>query len=279
MAQAVPEPPSRETRRAGDAARPISCIVCAYNEAGRIRGILGAVHRHPALAQVIVVNDGSTDATLQLLGEYPDVRVISYGENHGKTYALSQGIGVATGDYLMLLDADLAGVTAADIQDLADPVLGGRVEVSMTLRRNSLALYRWIGLDFVSGERVIPARLLSGSAATMARLPRWGAEVFINQRIVEEDLAIAVVDWPKVNNIRKYTKLGRWRGMVAELEMIGDALRVLSVRGVVRQNLALLALARRGARSLREPRTAPDDLRRTMARRAVFWHERPSGRR
>ena len=49
----------------GSAARTarISCVVCAYNEADRIRRILDAVHDHPALAEVIVVNDGSTDDT------------------------------------------------------------------------------------------------------------------------------------------------------------------------------------------------------------------------
>ena len=249
MARPGSDLPSLEVTSAAGAARRISCIVCAYNEGERIRGILDAVYRHPALAQLIVVNDGSTDATMELLREYPDVSVISYGKNHGKTYALSQGIASAKGDCLMLLDADLAGVTAADIQALADPVLSGQVEVSMTLRRNSLALYRWIGLDFVSGERIIPTRLVSGSVETMAQLPRWGAEVFINGLIVREGMPIAVVDWPGVLNVRKYRKVGRWRGLVAELEMIRDALRVLSARGVLRQNLALLKLATRGARA------------------------------
>ena len=224
----------------------ISCIVCAYNEADRIEHILNAVHGHPALAEVIVVNDGSTDATEHLLAGYPDIQVISYAPNRGKTYALSRGIGAACGDYLMLLDADLTGVTAADIQALADPVISGWARVSISLRRNSLAIYRRIGLDFVSGERVIPAPLMSEAVATMEQLPRWGGEAFINDLITRQGLSIAVVDWPMVFNVRKYTKVGRWRGMIAELAMMGDAFRVLSPWGVVRQNLALLKLVRRG---------------------------------
>ncbi len=74
---------------AGPATKRISCVVCAYNEEDRIRNILEAVHRHPALAEVIVVNDGSTDATLSLLANYPSIKVISYAPNRGKTYALS----------------------------------------------------------------------------------------------------------------------------------------------------------------------------------------------
>ena len=223
----------------------ISAVVCAYNEADRIRGILDAVHGHPALAELIVVNDGSTDDTDALLAEYPSIQVISYTPNRGKTYALARGAAAASGDFLMLLDADLEGVTAADVQALADPVIGGRALVSISLRRNSLLLYRLIGLDFVSGERVIPAGLLKGEVETMECLPRWGGESFINELIVRRQLPISVVDWPGVLNVRKHRKLGRWRGIAAELSMVRDALRVLSAWGVIRQNIALLRLVRR----------------------------------
>ncbi len=231
----------------GSAARTarISCVVCAYNEADRIRRILEAVHDHPALAEVIVVNDGSTDDTEAILNDYPAIRAISYTPNRGKTYALTRGIAAATGDYLMFLDADLAGVNAADIQALAEPVIGGRAEVSISLRRNSLAPYRWIGLDFVSGERVIPAQLLDQAVKEMEHLPRWGCEAFINDLIIEEGLSVAVVDWPTVFNTPKVSKRGAWQGVVGELEMIRDAVGFLSPIGVVRQNLALLMLVRR----------------------------------
>ena len=220
-------------------------MVCAYNEAERIRRILGAVHNHPALAEVIVVNDGSTDDTEAVLNDYPNIRAISYAPNRGKTHALTRGIAAATGDYLMFLDADLAGVTAADVQALADPVIGGRAQVSISLRRNSLPPYRWLGLDFVSGERVIPAQLMDQAVEAMEQLPRWGCEAFINDLIIQEGLSIAVVDWPTVFNTPKSAKRGPWQGMVGELEMIRDAVGFLSPMGVVRQNLALLMLVRR----------------------------------
>jgi glycosyltransferase involved in cell wall biosynthesis len=203
------------------------------------------VHRHPALHEVIVVNDGSTDATAALLAEHPEIRVISYTPNRGKTYALGRGMAVASGEYLMLLDADLAGVRADDIQALANPVIEGWARVSISLRANSLAIYRGLGLDFVSGERVIPARLGREAIAAMERLPRWGGEAFLNGLITRDKLSIAVVDWPGVFNIRKFHKVGRWRGLVEELRMMMDALRVLTPLGVVRQNLALKALVRR----------------------------------
>jgi glycosyltransferase involved in cell wall biosynthesis len=204
------------------------------------------------LHEVIVVNDGSTDDTEALLADYPEMRVISYAPNRGKTYALGRGIALATGEYLMLLDADLAGVRASNIQALADPVIQGWAQVSISLRANSLAVYRGVGLDFVSGERVIPARLGREAIAEMARLPRWGGEAFLNGLITRDKLTIAVIDWPGVFNIRKFHKVGRWRGIWEEVAMLLDALRVLSPWGVLTQNLAMLSLVRKPPRADQE---------------------------
>jgi len=101
--------------------RGISCIVCAYNEADRIRNILDVIVGHPTLGEVIVVNDGSTDDTEALIRSYPTIRVLSHTPNRGKTYALSRGIAAARYDHLMLLDADLSGITPADIDAQITP--------------------------------------------------------------------------------------------------------------------------------------------------------------
>ncbi|HTX49622.1 MAG TPA: glycosyltransferase family 2 protein [Caulobacteraceae bacterium] len=220
----------------------VSCVVCAYNEADRIRNILDVIVHHPGLAEVIVVNDGSTDETLALLQSYPQVRVLSHTPNRGKTFALSRGIAAARCENLMLLDADLAGVTSADIDALAAPVLRGEAEVSISLRSNSLWLYRQIGLDFVSGERVAPKWLLKDAVEAMQRLPRWGGEVYMNQIFIRHACRIAVVKWQRVLNIRKYEKAGFWRGTLAEAKMIADAASVLTPVGLVRQNLQMLKL-------------------------------------
>ncbi len=255
------------------AAARISCVVCAYNEADKIQNILRAVHYHPALSEIIVVNDGSTDDTDALARTFPDIRIISYMPNRGKTYALSQGIAAATGDYLMLLDADLAGVTAEDIQALADPVTKGWAQVSISLRRNSLALYRLIGLDFVSGERLIPASLIKPFVADMERLPRWGGEAFINTLITTEALSIAVIDWKTVFNIRKAQKVGLWRGLLAEYTMVADVFRLLTPWRVVGQNLAMLGLIKKAPRTQTVRFMAMETSRRVMlvARRLISF--------
>jgi len=243
--------------------RGISCVVCAYNEADRIRNILDVIVGHPTLGEVIVVNDGSTDETEALIRSYPTIRVLSHSPNRGKTYALSRGIAAARFDHLMLLDADLAGVTAADIDALAAPVMRGEAEVSISLRSNSLWVYRQLGLDFVSGERVAPKWLLKGAVDAMQRLPRWGGEVFMNEIFIRQGCRIAVVRWRRVLNIRKYQKVGAWRGALAEAKMIADATRVLTPLGLVTQNLRLLKQVNR--------RSWKSRMKHIFAQHASYW--------
>jgi glycosyltransferase involved in cell wall biosynthesis len=218
----------------------ISCIICVYNEGPRIGNILKAVIAHPRLSEIIVVNDGSTDDTDAVLRTYPQIHLISYKDNRGKTYAMGQGMAQAKYETIMLLDADLSGITHEDIEALAQPVVEGWSDVSLSLRRNSLSLYRLIGLDFVTGERVIPANLFKDAATVFSTLPRWGAEVFINARIIKANLRIAVVPWNNVYNVRKYNKVGFIKGVLEEMGMVRDALSVLPLPSMVMQHIQML---------------------------------------
>ena len=222
----------------------ISCIICAYNEGERIRHVLDAIVGNPIFGEIIVVDDGCTDNTGTQVRAHPNISLVSYMPNRGKSYALARGLLMARCEYIMLLDADLLGLDSRHIEALAGPVLRESADVSISLRGNSLPLYRMIGLDFVSGERVLPRRLLLASAEAIMRLPKWAGEVFVNQLIIEQSLRLAVVDWPDVSHIPKRLKVGQWQGTVEDLRMIGDALRFLTPVGVVQQNVALLRLAR-----------------------------------
>src|SRR5271166_2369958 len=194
----------------------LSCIICAFNEAPRIGAVLAVASVHALLDEVIVVDDGSTDGTSEIVRLFPSVRLISYPRNRGKSCAMSAGIAAATNDVLMFLDADLKGLNADNVTALAEPVLSGRADVSISLRRNSLPIYRAIGIDFVSGERVLRKELLSEALIEMRALPRFGIEVFTNKRIIASSLSIAVVRWAHVTQARKTEKMGWWRGVGAE---------------------------------------------------------------
>ncbi|HEY4074275.1 MAG TPA: glycosyltransferase [Herbaspirillum sp.] len=220
----------------------ISCVICAFNEAPRIAAVLEVVSSHPLLYEVIVVDDGSTDNTLEVVRQFPSVKIISSETNQGKSAAMAAGVLAAKSDLLMLLDADLKGLSNKDVTALAEPVLRGNADVSISLRRNSLYIFRMIGLDFVSGERVIRKDILNEAMNEIRLLPRFGIEVFMNTQIIARRLSISVARWTDVTQSRKTEKLGYWKGIVAEWRMIIDLLHVHYPLALISQTVDLLSL-------------------------------------
>lgn len=94
----------------------ISVVVPAYNEAHRIlpslQRIVAYMGDHHPNYDVLVVDDGSTDDTVRLIhdgfSDRPHVRVLSYGGNRGKGYAVRYGSTRAQGDLILFSDADLS---------------------------------------------------------------------------------------------------------------------------------------------------------------------------
>lgn len=94
----------------------ISIVVPVYNEKRRLPASLDKIFafmdvHHPDY-EVVLVDDGSTDGTIDTarrhVGERPCLRVESYGRNRGKGYAVRWGITHACGDLVLFTDADLS---------------------------------------------------------------------------------------------------------------------------------------------------------------------------
>lgn len=220
----------------------VSCIICAHNESDRISVILETLKDHPLIDEVIVIDDGSTDDTVKIVGSFPWVRLISYPKNMGKSSALAIGVRMARSEFLTLLDADLIGLTKEDITALIEPVLSGKADISISLRKNSLPVYKLMGLDFVSGERTLRKDFLEGYANEMAKLPGFSLEVFMNHLVIQHKLRVKTVDWPNVINPRKSKKTGFFKGTLGDVRMIVDILKVISPQDIILQNYRILAL-------------------------------------
>ena len=198
----------------------ICCLIAAWNEAPRIGAVLEAVAGHPLVDEVLVIDDGSTDGTAQVAAGFAGVRVLRLGQNGGKSAAVLAGVQATGHPLLLLLDADLQGLTPEAITALALPVLSGQADVAISLRGNAPRLWRWIGLDYISGERLVPRGVLERIAAH--GLPRFGIEVAMNRLWLDHGARIAVVGWPGVASPAKAAKQGLWRGIRADLRMIAD---------------------------------------------------------
>jgi len=93
----------------------LSIVVPAYNEQQRLPGTVQAVFAfvtiHQLVVEVVVVDDGSTDATVAtmepLQAQHPQLHIIR-NDHRGKGYAVRTGVLAAQGEYVLLCDADLA---------------------------------------------------------------------------------------------------------------------------------------------------------------------------
>jgi len=90
----------------------LSVIIPCYNERDTIEPVLDRVREVGLADEIVIVDDGSTDGTRDVLREieaqaYPNVRVIYHEQNRGKGAALATGFGHASSDIFLIQDADL----------------------------------------------------------------------------------------------------------------------------------------------------------------------------
>lgn len=107
----------------------VCVLIPAYNEADRIAATVAVALNLPAVTEVLVINDGSTDATAST-AEQAGARVLTLERNGGKAAALTAGLHATQATFLLLLDADL-GATAHEARKLIEPVLTGEVDMTI----------------------------------------------------------------------------------------------------------------------------------------------------
>ncbi len=132
----------------------LTIIVPAYNEEGTIVELLDRLSKtaFPVDVEVVVVDDGSKDATAARVEARrdPRVRLLRHEKNRGKGAAIRTGLAAAAGDWVIVQDADLE-YDPADIPRLLEPALKGEAEVvygSRILRAGhtfSYPTYYWGG--------------------------------------------------------------------------------------------------------------------------------------
>ncbi len=136
------------TRNDRRAEQCLSVVMPCYNERATIEEVVDRVLASPYTQELLIVDDGSTDGTRDVLAKFDDprVRVLLQDRNQGKGAALRRGFAEATAEYVVVQDADLE-YDPAEFGDLLAPLLDGRADVVYGSRflggRPHRVLYFW----------------------------------------------------------------------------------------------------------------------------------------
>lgn len=139
----------------------LSILVPVFNEEKTIEEILIRLEKVkiPCQKEIIVIDDGSTDETLKRIKKQglriKDIKLIFYKINKGKGFAIQSGIKKATGDYILIQDADLE-YNPEEIPKLLLPIL----DHENRKKREMLAVY---GSRFKKNQAVIPLLYFFGN--------------------------------------------------------------------------------------------------------------------
>ncbi len=203
----------------------VVAIVPAWNEAERIGAVLDVLNASGSVDRIVVVDDGSTDATAAVAGAHPGsatgrVSVVRLERNCGKGAAMAAGAQAAGEvEALLFLDADLIGLTVSHVDALVEPVRSGAVDMALGVFRggNFWTTLAQVIVPNISGQRAI-RRSLFQEVQGVAEA-RFGVELAITNHVLGSGRPIAQVVLRDVSHPMKERKFGIWRGMVSRARM------------------------------------------------------------
>ncbi len=206
----------------------IATIIPAFNEESRIGNVIDVVKHVDIINEIIVVDDGSIDMTYKVAMD-KGVKVIRLKENKGKGAAIIAGINHTKADTILLLDADLIGLTPEHIISLIKPLQNKKYQMSYGLFSNGR-----FGTDLA--QKIIPC--LTGQRAVKKEiiekienleLTRYGIEVALTRYVRKNNIPSIQVLMKNMTHVTKEEKLGLIRGFSARVKMYWEVLKAIKI--------------------------------------------------
>lgn len=234
-----------------DASGAVAAIIPARNEADRVRETVRGARSIAGVDLVVVVDDGSGDATASLARD-AGARVVRHGRNRGKGAAMETGASAVTlldeasgstrPHHLLFLDADLAG-TAAAAEPLVLPVRAGEADMTIALlpadraklgghgfvvrlaRRGIHRATGWLPKQPLNGQRCLTREAFD---AAQPLASGFGVETALTIDLLQRGFRVAEVEVPFSHRATG----NDWRGQLHRGRQYADVARALAEREV-----------------------------------------------
>jgi len=232
--------------------KKVSCIICGYNEGPRIGKVLDAILDHPVIDDIIVVDDCSSDNTINEALKFKGIKILKHKMNFGKAYSMLDGCNNVKNDIVLFLDADLNGLTYDNITQLVTPVLDGKVDMTMAICKYNFfldALSKLFNNEFLNGERAIKKEI---AKKILKNVHGYCAEILINQYFLDNNLKFFVVKWLNVKPTLKLEKVNVRKSISSQINGFKQIVSVLSLNKIIKQMLVMGKLAAKYEKELNE---------------------------
>ncbi len=208
-----------------------AAIIPTYNEEINVAGVLKVLQDTKILDEIILVDDGSSDGTVEILRQAAlsdgRFRVIQHEKNSGKGQAIFTGWAATCAPVLLLLDADLKNLTPAHIQDLLDPILDRRADMTLGLFHGghfSTTLSHRL-TPFLTGQRGLRAELLKYVSSDASA--GYGFDIALTMAASQNGYRKQIIYmdgvWHPSSESR--SERGFWFGAVWKARMYGQIIR------------------------------------------------------
>lgn len=134
--------------------KSLSIIIPVFNEQAFIATVIERVKQCEPPSQIIVVDDGSTDGTCELLRKVTGITLIEHGKNQGKGAAIRTALEHVTGEIMIIQDADLE-YDPRDYHHLLAPILEGNADVVYGSRFTGSGPHRVLFFWHMLGNRLL----------------------------------------------------------------------------------------------------------------------------
>jgi polyisoprenyl-phosphate glycosyltransferase len=196
----------------------VAAIVPAYNEEATLSEVLSVLKAVPAIDEILVVSDGSTDGTVDIARAL-GLRTIHLRENQGKGQAMAIGVAHTDAPILLFVDGDILNLTGDLLERLVEPVLSGRSDMNVGIRhRGDLidAFHPHTG-PLLSGIRCLRREIFE--AVPESHREGFAIETGLNWACRQLGCRLTTVVMYNLKHLVKEKKRGMIQGARARIEM------------------------------------------------------------